>query len=36
MTTYDCTTNGDCGRGGLLVVVQNGEAVVLDEIISEK
>lgn len=36
MTTYDCTTNGDCGRGGLLVQVQNGEAVVLAEIISEK
>ena len=36
MTTYDCTTNGDCGRGGLLVQVQNGEAVVLDEIISAK
>lgn len=36
MTTYDCTTNGDCGRGGLLVQVQNGEAVVLGEITSQK
>lgn len=36
MTTYDCTTNGDCGRGGLLVQVKDGEAVVLREIIADK
>ena len=36
MTNYDCTTNGDCGRGGVLVQAQNGRAVVLDNIISKK
>ncbi len=36
MTTYDCTTNGDCGRGGLLVQVKDGAATVLAEIISKK
>lgn len=36
MTTYDCSTNGDCGRGGIMVQIQNGVPVVLSEIISKK
>lgn len=36
ITTYDCRTNGDCGRGGLLVKIENGEAVILQEIMVEK
>lgn len=36
ITTYDCRTNGDCGRGGLLVRVENQEAKIIDSIISEK
>lgn len=36
ITTYDCRTNGDCGRGGLLVLVENQEAKIIDSIISEK
>lgn len=32
MTTYDISTNGDCGRGGLLVQVVNQKAAVLGEI----
>lgn len=36
VTTYDCRTNGDCGRGGLLVKVENQVPIILDEITSEK
>lgn len=36
ITRYDCRTNGDCGRGGLLVKVENQVPVVLGEITSEK
>lgn len=36
ITRYDCRTNGDCGRGGLLVKVENEVAVILGEITSEK
>lgn len=36
VTKYDCRTNGDCGRGGLLVKVENEEAIILDQITSEK
>lgn len=36
ITNYDCRTNGDCGRGGLLVKVENEVAVVLEQITSEK
>ena len=32
MTTYDVTTNGDCGRGGLLVEIQDGVAVIVEQI----
>jgi branched-chain amino acid transport system substrate-binding protein len=32
MTIYDISTNGDCGRGGLLVQVVNQQANVLGEI----
>jgi len=32
MTTYDISTNGDCGRGGLLVQVVEQKAKVLGEI----
>ena len=35
MTDYDCSRNGSCGKGGLLAVVQDGEAVIVDEIITE-
>lgn len=34
MTTYDCTTNGDCGRGGLLVQIEDGKAAVLESIVA--
>lgn len=34
MTNYDCSKNGDCGKGGLLAVVKDGEAVIIDEIIT--
>ena len=36
MTDYDCTTNGDCGRGGLLVQVEDGESVVIGNISAGK
>ncbi len=36
ITVYDCSTNGDCGRGGLVVQIENEAAVVLQEIYSEK
>lgn len=36
ITIYDCSTNGDCGRGGLVVRIENEVAVVLQEIYSEK
>lgn len=36
ITTYDCRTNGDCGRGGLLVRVKNQQAEIIDAITSEK
>lgn len=36
VTKYDCRTRGDCGRGGLLVKVENQEAIILDQITSEK
>lgn len=35
MTDYNCSKNGDCGRGGLLAVVQNGEVVIVDDIITK-
>lgn len=35
MTDYDCSKNGDCGRGGLLAVVENGDISILDTIITE-
>ena len=36
ITRYDLRTNGDCGRGGLLAKVVNDEAIIVEEIISEK
>lgn len=36
ITKYDCRTNGDCGRGGLLVKVVKGQAEIISEITSEK
>lgn len=36
ITVYDCSTNGDCGRGGLVVQIEDEVAVVLQEIYSEK
>ncbi len=36
ITTYDCRTNGDCGRGGLLVRVQDQKAEIIAQITSEK
>ncbi len=36
ITKYDCRTNGDCGRGGLLVKVVKGKAEIISEITSEK
>lgn len=35
MTNYNCSKNGGCGRGGLLAVVQDGEAVILADILTE-
>jgi branched-chain amino acid transport system substrate-binding protein len=34
MTTYDLSTNGDGGRGGVLVQAQDGKAVVLQNILA--
>ena len=36
ITKYDCRTNGDWGRGGLLVKVVKGKAEIISEITSEK
>ncbi len=36
ITTYDCRTNGDCGRGGLVVQIVDEMPTVLQEIYSEK
>ncbi len=36
ITTYDCRTNGDCGRGGLVVQIVNETPTVMQEIYSEK
>lgn len=36
ITRYDLRTNGDCGRGGLLAQVINGQPVIIEEIVSEK
>lgn len=36
ITTYDCRTNGDCGRGGLVVQIVDETPTVLQEIFSEK
>lgn len=36
ITTYDCTTNGDCGRGGLIVQVVDQVPSILKELYSEK
>ncbi len=36
ITTYDCRTNGDCGRGGLVVQIVDEVPTVLQEIYSEK
>lgn len=36
VTKYDCRTNGDCGRGGLLVKVEDEVAIILNQITSEK
>lgn len=34
MTNYDCSKNGGCGRGGLLAVVKDGEAVIVADILT--
>lgn len=36
VTVYDCRTNGDCGRGGLLVQVVDQVPVIIEELYSEK
>ncbi len=36
ITNYDIRTNGDCGRGGLVVVIEDLVPTVLQEIYSEK
>lgn len=36
ITRYDLRTNGDAGRGGLLAQVVDGEAIIIEEIYSEK
>lgn len=36
ITTYDCRTNGDCGRGGLLVQVIDQVPTIVKEIYSDK
>ena len=36
VTVYDCRTNGDCGRGGLLVQVVDEQPVIIEELYSEK
>ncbi|MBQ6373172.1 MAG: ABC transporter substrate-binding protein [Clostridia bacterium] len=36
ITVYDCRTNGDCGRGGLLVQVVDQQPTIIQELYSEK
>ena len=36
ITIYDCRTNGDCGRGGLLVQVVDQEPTIVESLFSEK
>ncbi len=36
ITVYDCRTNGDCGRGGLVVQVQDQVPMIIEELYSEK
>lgn len=36
ITIYDCTTNGDCGRGGLIVQVVDQVPTIVKELYSEK
>ncbi len=36
ITKYDCRTNGDCGRGGLLVQVVDQVPTIVQELYSEK
>lgn len=36
ITIYDCRTNGDCGRGGLLVQVVDQVPTIVKELYSEK
>ncbi|MHB8128408.1 MAG: ABC transporter substrate-binding protein [Mobilitalea sp.] len=36
ITVYDCTTNGDCGRGGLIVQVIDQVPSIMKELYSEK
>ncbi len=36
ITVYDCRTNGDCGRGGLLVQVVDQVPTIVQELYSEK
>lgn len=36
ITTFDCRTNGECGRGGLLVQVQDRVPTVIESIYAEK
>lgn len=36
ITVYDCRTNGDCGRGGLVVQVKDMVPTIIEELYSEK
>lgn len=36
ITVYDCRTNGDCGRGGLVVEVVDQEPTIVESLFSEK
>lgn len=36
ITMYDLRTNGDCGRGGLIVEVVNGVPTIIQELYNEK
>lgn len=36
ITNYDCRTNGDCGRGGLIVQIKDQKPTIIEQLYSEK
>lgn len=36
ITTYDLRTNGDCGRGGLIVEIVDGQPTIIQELYNKK